>query len=147
MTTAIIAMNASALSSAPKEKKPRDRNVPDRGHREAYRVDFGDVLHPCRHGAEGTSAVLMKSSGKVRKAPIPNTVSALFVLRPRVERDARPRQAEEGDDEQVSRTPGIPDANLNPSSVCERDMMIDWMVTRNASVASLPRVSPAGSPG
>ena len=32
----------------------------------------------------GTNAVLMKSNGNVRNAPMPKTVSALLVLRPRV---------------------------------------------------------------
>jgi hypothetical protein len=67
----------------------------------------------------GTSAVLMNSRGNVRKAPIPKTVSALFVLRPRASEmpdHASPKKAMMN---RTSRTPGSPEASLK--RVCEHE--------------------------
>src|ERR1700733_6383839 len=62
----------------------------------------------------GTSAVLMKSSGKVRKPPIANTVSELLVLRPRVREipdQANPKNAMM---KRVTRAPASRVGTLNP---------------------------------
>jgi hypothetical protein len=62
----------------------------------------------------GTNAVLMKSSGNVRKAPIPKTVSALLVRRPSVSEipdQANPKNAMI---KRVSNIPGSPVAMLKP---------------------------------
>ena len=62
----------------------------------------------------GTRAVLMKSRGNVRKPPIPNTVSALRVLRPMasdIPDQARPKKAMTIS---ISAIPPAPVATLNP---------------------------------
>src|SRR5271169_468444 len=62
----------------------------------------------------GTSAVLMKSSGNVRKPPIANTVSELLVLRPRVREITDQAKPKNAITKRVSRKPTIPVANLKP---------------------------------
>ena len=86
----------------------------------------------------GTKAVLMNSRGKVRKPPIPNTVSALRVLSPMA--NEMPDHASPKKAIVVSMTaiPPAPVATLKPRIYASTRMMEDWTTTLKASVTSLP---------
>ena len=83
--------------------------------------------------------MLMNNKGKVRNAPIPKTVSALFVLRPIVKEMPDHASPKKDMMKKINRIPMNPVSTEMPRRKAKERMITDWMTTRTASLTSLPR--------
>ena len=127
VTTAISAMTAKDVTSALKENELGNARSLTAVIAKLIGFTLETSCIQVGMALAGTRAVLMKSSGKVRNAPIPKTVSALLVLRPSVSEipdHANPKKAMMN---RVSRIPAIPVAMLKPNSIrqSEDDCRLD----------------------
>jgi len=112
--TAITAMTARDVISAPNENASGNDKSRTAVVAKLIGLAFDTACIQVGIAAPGTNAVLMKSNGNVRNAPMPKTVSALLVLSPSVNEipdQANPKKAIM---KRVSNIPASPVAMLKP---------------------------------